>query len=132
MAIKIPAHEYELIPIRSGGPGGQHVNKVESGIQLRFDIQASSLSNGLKQRILKLRDKRITKEGILVIEATGHRSQHKNREEAISRLKKLVKKALKRPKNRVPTKPTKASKEARLKRKKKRGEIKKNRGKVNY
>lgn len=132
MPVDIAEHEYELHAIRADGPGGQHVNKVATAIQLRFDIKKSSLSDSLKNKLLALKDKRITKDGIIVIKASTHRSQQQNREEAVKRLHEMVDKATKKAKRRIATKPTKASKVAKRKSKKKRSEVKKNRGKVDY
>lgn len=119
--------EKEMIfnPIRCGGPGGQNVNKVSSGIELRFDINASSLSESHKARLLAIKDSRITAEGIVVIKAQNHRTQEANKTEAIERLQALIDRTAKAPKTRVATKPTKASKKKRLAAKKQRSEIKK-------
>ncbi len=126
-SFKVDEHELQFEYIRASGPGGQNVNKVATAVQLRFDIRASSLPHYAKGRLISLAGKRITTEHILVIEAKRFRTQEQNREDAIQRFVELVKKSLQKPKARTQTKPTKASKEKRLKEKKKRGEIKKNR-----
>ena len=120
--------ELQFDYIRASGPGGQNVNKVATAVQLRFDVVNSpSLTADVKSRLVKLAGKRMTESGVLVIEASRFRTQEKNREDAIERLNELVRKASEKPKLRHKTKPTKASKEERLKEKKKRGETKKNR-----
>ena len=121
----IDENELTLTPIRCGGPGGQNVNKVSSGIELRFDIHASTLSEAHKERLLNLADHRITEAGIVVIKAQNHRTQELNRAEAIERLESLIERTAKAPKTRIATKPTKASKKRRLVAKKQRSTIKK-------
>ena len=128
----ILAREVSLEAIPSPGPGGQNVNKVATAIHLRFDIHASSLPGRVKQRLLKLRDKRISADGIIVIKAQNHRTQERNRAEALERLQELVKRASQAPRRRIPTQPTRAAKRRRLDEKKKRGELKKQRGKPDY
>ena len=120
--------ELQFDYIRASGPGGQNVNKVATAVQLRFDVVNSpSLTADVKARLVKQAGKRRTDAGVLIIEANRFRTQEKNREDAIERLNELVRKASEKPKLRHKTRPTKASKEERLKEKKKRGETKKNR-----
>lgn len=126
----IPAHELEISAVRSQGAGGQNVNKVATAIHLRFDIGASSLPNVYKERLLKLNDQRITKEGVVVIKAQEYRSQEQNRDSALQRLQYLIKSAVVLPKRRKPTQPSLSSKRKRLDTKNKRGQIKEMRGKV--
>ena len=123
-------NEVEVSAIRASGSGGQKVNKVSAAIHLRFDIEASSLPEYYKEKLLDLKDKRITKDGIIVIKSQQHRSQEQNRDEALERLVELVKSVNVVQKRRVPTKPTKGSVGRRLDSKKKQSNQKKLRGKV--
>lgn len=124
--------EVEFSAVRASGPGGQHVNKTSSAVQLRFDIENSSLPVFVKNKLLKMGDHRITANGEVVIKVMEDRSQLQNREIAIERLKKLLEKASFVPKKRKKTKPTKSSIEKRIKSKKSRGDLKKLRRKIDY
>lgn len=124
-SLKIDERELQLEFVRASGPGGQNVNKVATAVQLRFDVGVSSLPEDVKDRLIMIAGKRMTNEGVLVIEARKFRTQEQNRDDAIQRFVELVRKAAVRPKPRRKTGPTQASKEERLKEKKRRAEIKK-------
>ncbi|MEQ8994979.1 MAG: alternative ribosome rescue aminoacyl-tRNA hydrolase ArfB [Coleofasciculus sp. B1-GNL1-01] len=128
--VSIPEDEIEMSAMRSQGAGGQNVNKVASAIHLRFDIQASSLPDRYKERLLKRSDQRISKDGVIIIKAQKHRSQQQNREEARRRLRELIKSAIALPKRRKPSKPTRSSQRKRLDSKSRRSHIKAMRRKV--
>jgi len=128
--VRIPAREIDISAIRAQGAGGQNVNKVSSAIHLRFDIGASSIPDFYKERLLKLNDQRITKEGVIVIKAQQHRSQEMNKEEALRRLQTLIKSVAVPRKKRKLTKPTRSSQKKRLDSKTRRGAVKLTRAKV--
>lgn len=128
--VVIPDREIDLQAIRAQGAGGQHVNKVSTAIHLRFDIKASSLPDFYKEQLLQLSDQRISGDGVVVIKSQKHRSQEKNRDEALSRLRTLIKSAVATRKKRKPTKPTRGSQKRRMERKTKHGRLKTLRGKV--
>ena len=128
--LKVRESEVRIEAVRSSGAGGQNVNKVSSAVHLRFDIAASSLPAGVKTRLLALKDRRITRDGVIVIKAWQHRSQDMNREDALARLERLVNSVAEPPKRRIPTRPTGSSKLRRIESKIRRGRLKALRGKV--
>ncbi len=128
--LSIADDEIQITPVRAQGPGGQNVNKVASAIHLRFDIRASSLPPALQQRLLALADRRVNKDGVLVIKAGQFRSQEKNREAALQRLVEFVRAGAVIRKTRIATKPTRNARKKRLDSKIRRGRTKLLRGKV--
>jgi len=128
--LSIPDNEIVISAVRSQGAGGQNVNKVSSAIHLRFDVRASSLPESCKQRLLSLRDQRISKDGVIVIKAQQYRTREKNLEAAIDRLRDMISQATTRVKKRRATKPTRSSQQKRLDQKNRHGRNKALRGKV--
>lgn len=128
--VSLADDEFDMTAIRAQGAGGQNVNKVSSAIHLRFDINASSLPEFYKERLLALRDKRITSDGVIVIKAQKFRTQEKNRQDALQRLQELIQSSAITQKSRRPTKPSRNAQKKRMDKKSLRGKIKSLRGQV--
>jgi len=127
-SIRLSEDELQVSFVRASGPGGQNVNKVATAVQLRFDAAGSpSLSAEVRERLLRLAGRRATEDGVIVIDARRHRTQERNRQDAVDRLVDLIRRAAARPKTRRATKPTRAARERRLDMKRKRADVKRNR-----
>ena len=128
----IPVGEIEYQAIRAGGPGGQHVNKTSSAVHLRFDLHSATLPEIWRERLLKLQDRRISSDGIVVIKANSYRSQEKNRADARMRLLELIQSVTTIPKKRRPTRPSRGARQRRMDQKRQRSQTKSLRGKTPF
>ncbi len=131
MTISLNENEVEFIAIRAQGAGGQNINKVSNAMHLRFDVAASTLPDAIKEKLLVMRDQRISSDGVIVIKAQKHRSLERNREDGLVRLRELIASAAFIPTPRRSTKPTRSSQRKRIESKIKRGQVKLQRGRVN-
>lgn len=129
-SVQIPFSDIDMSAIRSQGAGGQNVNKVSSAIHLRFDVRASSLPDFYKEKLLALRDQRLTREGVIVLKAQQYRTQEQNRQDALLRLQQLIQSVNKVQAKRIATRPTRSSQKKRMDRKTQRSNVKNMRGKV--
>lgn len=124
-SLSLDEKEVQFVFVRASGPGGQNVNKVSTAVQLRFDVGNSpSLPGDVRTRLIRIAGRRITRDGILIIDARQYRTQERNREDAVARLVALIQRAVERPKPRKKTKPSRAAKERRIESKKQRGKVK--------